>query len=51
MGGLEVLKQYYQFCTTKEHTLHTDSGISQAETVAFPNSDSKIQNSFPHYKI
>jgi hypothetical protein len=51
MGGLEMLKWHHQFCTTNEHTLHTDSGTSQAETVAFPNSDSKIQNSLPQQEI
>jgi len=47
MGGLEILKRHYQISTTNEHTLHIDSGTSQAETAAFPNSDNKIQNSFP----
>jgi len=47
MGGLEILKRHYQFSTTNENMLHIDSGTSEAETAAFPNSDSKIQNSFP----
>ena len=47
MGGLEIMKWHYQFSTTNEHTLHIDSGTSQVETAAFPNSDNKIQNSLP----
>jgi hypothetical protein len=47
MGGLEILKRHYQFRTTNEHALHTDSGTSRVETVALPTGTAKFKTLFP----